>query len=141
MRVSDECADDRAYRLLGWADKCADGGADGLDEEADLSAAPVFTPMTVKPEIRNREEVQAALMGEYPPILRDAGIGGQVVVWFYISEMGRVLDRRIAESSGHLQLDEAALNVADVFQFTPVMNRDERVQVWIELPITFPVQN
>ena len=101
---------------------------------------PVFTPMTVRPRISNGDEVQAALMGEYPPILRDAGIGGTAVVWFFISEGGTVLDRRVAESSGHEQLDEAALNVANVFQFTPAMNRDERVPVWIQLPITFQVQ-
>ena len=137
----DECTDNQAYRLLGWVDKCADVRVDDLDEEADPSAAPRFTSMTVRPEIRNRGEVMEALMREYPPDLRDAGIGGQVVVWFYISETGQVLDRRISESSGHEQLDEAALNVADVFQFTPAMNRDERVQVWIQLPITFQVQN
>ena len=138
--VVDECTDNRAYRLLDWVDECADVRVDDLDEEADLSAAPRFTPMTVSPEILNRSEVQAALIREYPTILRDSGIGGQVVVWFYISEEGTVLDRRASESSGHDPLDEAALKVADVFRFTPAMNRDERVQVWIQLPITFQVQ-
>ena len=146
-RVFDECADDPVYRFLRSVDMVADGQsiivvecADGFDREADLSAAPVFTPMTVRPEIRNRNEVMQALMREYPPLLRDAGIGGQVVVWFYISETGQVLDRRVSQSSGHEQLDEAALKVADVLRFTPALNRDERVQVWIELPITFQVQ-
>ena len=101
---------------------------------------PIFTPMTVRPEIRNRSEVQAALMREYPPILRDAGIGGQVVVWFFISETGQVLDRRVSESSGQALLDEAALHVADIVRFTPALNRDQAAQVWIEIPITFQVQ-
>ena len=111
------------------------------DEGPDLSAAPVFTPMTVSPEILNRSEVQQALIRLYPSILRDAGIGGQVVVWFFISESGQVLDRRVSESSGQLPLDEAALQVADVFRFSPALNREEIVQVWIQLPITFQVQN
>jgi TonB family protein len=110
------------------------------DGAVDLAANPVFTPMTVRPEIRNRAEVQAALMREYPVILRDAGIGGTVVVWFFISEEGRVLDRRVSESSGHVPLDEASLQVADVFRFTPALNREQIVQVWIQLPITFQVQ-
>ena len=110
------------------------------DGAVDLAANPVFTPMTVRPEIRNRAEVQAALMREYPVILRDAGIGGTVVVWFFISEEGRVLDRRVSESSGHVPLDEASLKVADVFRFTPALNREQIVQVWIQLPITFQVQ-
>ena len=107
---------------------------------ADLSANPVFTPMTVRPEIKNRREVEAALMREYPPLLRNTGVGGQVIVWFFISEDGTVLDRRVSVSSGHVPLDEAALKVADVFRFTPALDRERIVQVWIQLPITFQVQ-
>ncbi len=110
------------------------------DRGTDISAAPVFTPMTVRPEIRNRREVQAALMGEYPPILQDVGIGGTVVVWFFITEDGVVQDKRVSQSSGQLRLDEAALKVADVFRFSPALNREQIVQVWIRLPITFDVQ-
>ncbi len=106
----------------------------------DLASAPVFTPMTVRPEIRNRNAVMAAMERAYPPILRDAGIGGQVVVWFFISEEGQVLDKRVSQSSGHTQLDNAALEVADVYQFTPALNRDQKVKVWIQIPITFQVR-
>ena len=109
------------------------------DGVVDISSAPVFTPMTVRPEIRNRPEVQQALMREYPPILRDAGIGGTVVVWFFITEEGIVQDKRVSQTSGQVQFDEAALKVADVFRFSPALNRDQRVQVWIEVPITFQV--
>jgi TonB family protein len=111
------------------------------DGVVDVAAAPVFTPMTVRPELTNRNEVIQALVREYPSILRDAGIGGQVVVWFFISETGQVLDRRVSQSSGHTQLDEAALSVASVYRFSPALNRDQTVQVWIQLPITFQVQN
>ena len=109
------------------------------DGVVDIAAAPVFTPMTVRPEIRNRAEVQQALMREYPAILRDAGIGGTVVVWFFISEEGIVGDRRVSQSSGQAQFDQAALKVADVLRFTPALNRDKRVAVWIQVPITFQV--
>ena len=78
-------------------------------------------------------------MREYPPFLRDAGIGGQVVVWFLISETGEVVESRLSETSGQEQLDAAALRVADVFRFTGARNRDEPVPVWIQLPVTFQV--
>lgn len=106
----------------------------------DLAAAPVFTPMTVRPEIKNRNEVIRAMERAYPAILRDAGIGGKVMIWFFISEDGVVLDHRIQESSGHVQLDDAAIQVAGVYQFTPALNRDKKVKVWIALPITFEVR-
>ena len=109
------------------------------EKEVDVSVAPVFTPMTVRPELKNRREVGEALVRLYPPFLRNAGIGGEVVVWFFLSEEGTVLDRRVSQSSGYAQFDEAALEVADVFRFTPALNRDRVVQVWIQLPITFQV--
>ena len=106
----------------------------------DIAAAPTFTPMTVRPEIRNRSAVIQAMERGYPPILRDAGIGGQVLVWFFINEQGRVVDNRIANSSGNAQLDEAALRVASVYEFTPALNRDQVVPVWVQIPITFQVR-
>ncbi len=126
------------------------------EDAAAILAGPVFTPMMVRPEVTNRDEVQAALMREYPAALRDSGIGGRAVVWFYVSETGRNLDNRISRSSGQEQFDQAALRVAAVFQFTPAMNprqvrnsvplsqpvirvREVPVAVWIQIPITFAV--
>jgi TonB family protein len=107
------------------------------ESQADLGAAPTFTPYTVKPDVKNRREIQAALEKEYPPLLRDAGIGGRVMVWLFIDENGRVANTMINQTSGHLALDDAALRVAKIIEFTPALNRDERVPVWISLPITF----
>jgi len=103
----------------------------------DVSAAPVIVPYTVKPAYTNAAEVMRALEREYPPLLRDAGIGGTVQVWFFIDESGVVRNQVVQVSSGHTALDEAALRVAPVFRFTPALNRDKAVPVWVSLPITF----
>jgi TonB family protein len=100
-------------------------------------AGPRFTPYTVGPDITNRVEVTEALRSEYPPLLRNAGIGGTVTVWFYIDETGEVQDTRVQEGSGHAPLDEAALRVASKMHFTPALNRDQPVPVWVAFPITF----
>ncbi len=105
--------------------------------ETDISAAPVFTPYTVRPDIKNRDAIARALEREYPPLLRDAGIGGTVLVWFFIDERGAVQRTVVNQTSGHKALDDAALNVANIIQFTPALNRDKQVPVWISLPITF----
>ncbi len=108
------------------------------DEEAvDISSAPSFTPYTVRPDLINQPEVERALEREYPPILRDNGIGGRVTVHFFIDEDGIVQNTLVAETSGHSSLDDAALRVANVFRFTPALNLDKVVPVWISLPITF----
>jgi periplasmic protein TonB len=107
------------------------------DAGAGLGDAPTFTPFTVAPEVRNRPAVARALEREYPPLLRDAGVGGTVLMYFFIDENGRVQDHRVHESSGHVSLDQAAMRVAEVFEFSAAMNRDQRVPVWIQIPITF----
>ncbi len=101
---------------------------------------PAFTPYAQAPELRNREEVMRALQEHYPALLRDAGIGGRVVVWFFIDKTGKVIDTRLRESSGHEELDEAALQVARLMEFEPAKNRGEPVGIWIALPVTFGVK-
>jgi protein TonB len=91
----------------------------------------------VKPELRNAGAVARALQAAYPPLLRDAGIGGTTIVWFLIDEEGDVLKRQVERSSGHGALDEAALAVAGSMRFHPAMNRDEPVLVWVQIPVTF----
>jgi len=110
------------------------------EQATDLSAQPTFTPFTVAPSILNRQEVVRAMEREYPPLLRDAGIGGQVVVYFFIDEDGIVRDYRIEETSGHQALDDAALAVAEIYRFSAAWNRDKKVPVWVQFPITFQVR-
>jgi TonB family protein len=107
---------------------------------ADISAAPVFTPMTVRPELVNPAETSQALQSAYPPLLRDAGIGGTVKVWFFIDEAGNVAKLQIKEGSGHAALDDAALKVAAGMKFTSAKNRDRTVSVWVDMPIVFKTQ-
>ena len=106
----------------------------------DIRAQPTFTPFTVAPSIQNRDEVVAAMAREYPPLLRDAGIGGTVRVYFFINEDGTAEQVRLDQSSGHPEIDEAAMNVAGAYRFSPALNRDEKVPVWVTFPITFQVR-
>jgi TonB family protein len=101
------------------------------------SEEPTFTPFTAAPSILNRQEVIEAMEGQYPPLLREAGIGGTVRVYFFIDPEGVVQDARIEESSGQTALDDAAIRVARVFQFSPALNEDKTVPVWVSFPITF----
>ena len=115
--------------------------SDPPEEEArGLIDDVVFTPMTVRPSLVNEREMQRALEREYPAILRDAGIGGTVYIHFFIDEEGTVQRTMAAVSSGHASLDEAALRVANVARFTPALNLDKVVPVWIRIPITFRVR-
>lgn len=112
-------------------------GAPGSSRETSLQAAPAFTPMTVRPQILNETEIVRELQRAYPPLLREAGIGGTVKVFFFIDADGRVANAVLAETSGYGPLDEAALRVARTYRFDPARNRDERVPVWVQFPVTF----
>lgn len=111
-----------------------------VDEVTELEAAPTFTPFTVAPEILNRAQLQLAMANAYPPLLKEARIGGTVSVFFFIDAEGVVKQTRIDRSSGHHALDDAALAVADTYRFSPALNRDQRVPVWVSFPITFQVR-
>jgi protein TonB len=98
---------------------------------------PRFTTFEVRPRILNLDEVRRMLERTYPPLLRDAGVGGEVTVWFFIDREGRVLKRLVDRPSGYDTLDAAALKVADIMRFSPAQNRGVAVPVWVSLPIRF----
>jgi TonB family protein len=109
----------------------------GSELQQDTLAQPTFTPYEVAPEILNRAEIQQALASEYPPALRDLGIGGRVLLNFHIGQEG-VLDQvQVAQTSGNEDLDAAAVRVARTFRFVPAQNQGKPVAVWIQVPIAF----
>jgi TonB family protein len=108
----------------------------GVTSDHRERAVP-FTPFTVAPMLRNRDDVARALERSYPALLRDAGIGGTTHVWIHLDREGRVTDRRIDASSGQQSLDDVALRVVELMQFTPARNRDQLVAVWVSIPIRF----
>jgi TonB family protein len=126
---------------------------DARDEGDDASAAiesmsgagtvregptpPTFTPFSVRPEIRNREEVAAVLGRAYGTLRDGSGIAGTANVWLYVDEDGRAEDVRLNESTGHRALDAAAMGMADVVELTPALNRDQPRAVWVSLAIAF----
>jgi TonB family protein len=98
---------------------------------------PVFTPFTVRPSVTNASEVRNALRRGYPTELRDAGIGGTVFVNVFVDETGLPRNKMINRSSGSSRLDEVALAVVGEVRFSPGLNRDQAVAVWVTFPLTF----
>jgi protein TonB len=114
------------------------GGAVNSDRGRSLAAIqPTFTPFTVAPTLKNSGEIAELLDRNYPPLLRNAGIGGTTRLWFFIDEDGNVLKTEVKASSGHEALDEAATSVAHAMKFSPALNRDQKTRVWVDLPIVF----
>ncbi len=96
-----------------------------------------FTPRDVEPTLKNTRDIQRLLERSYPPIVRDAGIGGVVTLWLYVDVEGNVLESRVQESSGIPALDDAAIAVASAMQFRPAQYRGRSVPVWVAQRIEF----
>lgn len=98
-----------------------------------------WVPSMTAPRVLNPDEVEDALRRAYPPLLRDAGIGGTVGVLLWLNESGGIDRAAIGSSSGHSGLDEAALQVVDVMRLAPALNRDRAVSVLVQIPVVFEV--
>jgi protein TonB len=101
------------------------------------SRGPAASPFDVAPRVSNPNRVQQALERAYPSSLRDWGIGGQAEMWFYVNEQGAVDSVQLRKTSGNKFLDQAALQAARAFEFTPGRRGNEPVAGWISLPIVF----
>ena len=97
-----------------------------------------LSALDTPPELLNRDEVAAALQRNYPPLLRDAGVGGRVMLRYRITRAGDV-DAGSVEvlESTHDDFTVAALRVAKRMRFRPGRYNGSPVPVWVSQPITF----
>lgn len=103
----------------------------------EIEAAPVFTPFTVAPELKNRTEVAAALAREYPRLQGAGSPRGHAMLWLLLDDSGVVHRTLLKQSSGNAALDSAALRLGKLMRFSAARNRDRRVPIWVSVPVDF----
>lgn len=108
---------------------------------AAASDMPSYIPRDVEPRLKNGREIQRLLERLYPPMLREAGIGGRVLLWVFVDEKGSAVKSQVHTTSGYPALDNAAMQIVESMEFSPAMNRDKPVGVWIAQPIDFSVSS
>jgi TonB family protein len=93
------------------------------------------------PSPRNMPDVSRWLERNYPPLLRDSGVEGEVVVSFVVDEDGRAERNSIqVTSSSHPGFDETAIRAAERLRFRPAKLEGREVRVRASLPIRFQVR-
>jgi TonB family protein len=102
--------------------------------QPDDEAAYELSAVTVPPRPLNVAELQAELERLYPPVLRDAGVGGLVQVRFRVNTDGTVSNLEITSSTNHM-FDEPSLAAVSRLRFSPAEVDGRPVPVWAELPI------
>ena len=74
---------------------------------------------------------------EYPAEAKEQGLEGRVWLQVLVHADGSVTDPHIKRSSGHPELDSAALAVATQNEFKPAVQDNKPVDVWITYKVDF----
>jgi protein TonB len=76
----------------------------------------------------------------YPSSLLSKGIGGRVLVTCTVDDSGRVAATSIKQSSGHPDLDKAAINAVNKWKFKPATKGGRKVKATCVVPFNFEVK-
>ncbi len=87
------------------------------------------------PEMRDRRHLERLLAEANARARRS----GQVELWIFIGEDGRVRQARVVGSSGDTFLDGIAVGLVSQIEFSPALLDRKPVPVWTKFPITFRV--
>jgi TonB family protein len=74
---------------------------------------------------------------EYPLAMWDQDIEGQTLLRVRVTEMGRVDEVEVMQTSGHQALDSAAVRGARSLRFQPARRNGRRIEVWAQVPVEF----
>ncbi|OYV00075.1 MAG: hypothetical protein CFE26_24535 [Verrucomicrobiales bacterium VVV1] len=100
------------------------GGGDGLgSDEADLPPTPI-----------------SKLPPTYPSALLSKGVGGRVMISCVIDASGQVVSSSIKQSSGHSELDKAALAAVARWKFKPAVKEGRSIKSTCSVPFNFEVK-
>lgn len=77
----------------------------------------------------------------YPLAARRRGVEGTVLVRAEVAAGGECLRAELKKSSGAEVLDQAALEAVKKWRFVPAKRGSQAVVAWVEVPITFKLEN
>lgn len=76
----------------------------------------------------------------YPGLARKRGQEGTVILQVLVNREGRVDDLKIETSSNLTLLDRAAVTAVQKWRFEPGRQGEERVPMWVRVPVTFKLK-
>jgi protein TonB len=116
-----------------------DWEGDGVNVETrEAEPAPDdFIPVEKQPGM---DIVELQKLVEYPKLAREAGIEGRVVIRALIDKNGKV-KKTLVEHSDNSLLNQAAIDAIKNYKnFTPAIQNNKPVMVWISIPIRFKLR-
>lgn len=108
-------------------------------------APPVAAPAPVVEPVLEAPRYNAAYLSNPPPTYplsaRRRGVEGTVLVRAEVAANGECLRAELKKSSGAEMLDLAALEAVRKWRFVPAKRGSQAVVAWVEVPITFKLEN
>jgi protein TonB len=91
---------------------------------------PAPAPVQVAPHL----DLRASREPEYPPLSRQLGEQGSVVLQVLVDADGRVADTKLVQSSGFARLDQAALaQIKSAYRFAPGTVDGKSQPMWLTI--------
>jgi TonB family protein len=126
----------RTFRVIALAsDPIVQQGGDSVPDGIG-GYAYEGAPLDRVPELSNRGSIASIQERLYPRLLKDAGVGGTVVVRFVVEEDGTV-DPRTAKlvENTHPDLVDPTLKALERFRFRPARLAGRNVRVFFSMPV------
>jgi TonB family protein len=105
-----------------------------VDNNADLPKPGDYVAYSISPAPLN------VLRPVYPSICRNMGAEGKVTLHVLVDKSGQVAKVRVLKSSGNEALDEAAMEALKISTFSPALQGDKPVAVWLSYPVVFSLE-
>jgi len=106
--------------------------------KVEKETAPTISPLQMireaKPLYRSNPSPK------YPRIARIRGYQGNILLDVLVNKNGKVNDLKIYKSSGYPILDRAAVSSVKHWLFEPGMIGENRVNMWVRVPIRFELR-
>jgi protein TonB len=115
------------------ADANANAGNASIEQDLkidDDTAPPDFVPYEKEPTVVKRIEPK------YPDLALRAGLEGNVFVKVWVDKEGKVRKVVLLKSDAPI-FEEAAINAAKQWVFTPAVMQKGPVSVWVSIPFRF----
>lgn len=92
-------------------------------------------------ELQQPPKASTRFPPRYPDKLKKKKIQGRVLVSAVINESGQVTEAKVKESSGHPEMDKAAVKAINKWKFKPGIRKGKKVKAKIIQPISFKLSN
>lgn len=111
-----------------------------IEKPVEESIKSPQQPETEKAKVVSAPSPIGKIIPVYPRNARRKGYEGKVVVEIEVSNIGSVVKSKIISSSGHKELDNAAIRAVNKAAFSPATENGVSIQGKLRIPITFKLK-